>query len=157
MTKAEVPSRTGSLAGRLEDQRLTTGRGAFVSDHQRPGLAHACFARSMAACGRILALDVAKARSLPGVIAVFTAVDLDADGIPDLLTEIDPPRDDGGSAIKTPKPFLARDRVNYLGEPLALVVAESAALAADAAELVGIEIAELPVVVGKEAALAPGA
>jgi carbon-monoxide dehydrogenase large subunit len=137
--------------------RLTTGHGAFVSDHKRPGLAHACFARSMVACGRILAVDGAEARSLAGVIGVFTAADLEADGIPDLLTEIDPPRDDGGSSIKTPKPFLARDRVNYLGEPVAIVVAETAALAADAAEMVGVEIAEQPVVTGKEDALARGA
>ena len=157
MTKPEGPSRTGGLTGRIEDQRLTTGQGAFVTDHQRPGLAHACFARSMAACGQILALDVAQARSLPGVIGVFTAADLDADGIPDLLTEIDPPRDDGGSGVRTPRSFLARDRVRYLGEPVAIVVAESAALAGDAAEMVGIEIAEQPVVTGKEDALAPGA
>jgi carbon-monoxide dehydrogenase large subunit len=143
--------------GRLEDQRLTTGQGAYVTDHRRPGLAHACFARSMVACGRIRALDVDTARSGPGVIAVFTAADLDADGIPDLLTEIDPPRDDGGSGIRTPRPFLARDRVRFLGEPVAIVVAETAALAADAAELVGIEIAELPLVTGKEDALTPGA
>ena len=161
MTKPEVPSRTGRpsghIAGRFEDQRLTRGQGAFVSDHQRAGLAHACFARSMLASGRILALEFAKARSLAGVIGVFTAADLDADGIPDLLTEIDPPRDDGGAGIKTPKPFLARDQVRYLGEPVALVVAETPALAADAAEMVGIEIAEQPVVTGKENALAPGA
>ena len=157
MTKPEVPSRAGRIAGRIEDQRLTTGHGAFVSDHQRDDLAHACFARSMVACGRILALDVATAQSLAGVIGVFTAADLDADGIPDLLTEIDPPRDDGGLSIRTPKPFLARDRVNYLGEPVAIIVAETAALAADAAEMVGIEIAESPVVIGKEEALAPGA
>ena len=146
MTKPEVPSRavriSGRPAGRLEDQRLTTGKGAYVTDHRRPGLAHACFARSMVACGRILALDVARAQSLPGVIGVFTAADLDADGIPDLLTEIDPPRDDGGSSIKTPKPFLARGMVRYLGEPVAIVVAETAALAADAAEMVGVEIDE---------------
>ena len=150
MTKPEVPSRTG----RIEDQRLITGRGTFVADHQRPGLAHACFARSMVASGRIVALEVAKARSLRGVIGIFTAADLDADNIPDLLTEIDPPRDDGGSSIKTPKPFLARDRVRYLGEPLAIIVAETPALAADAAERVEVEIASLPVVVGQDDALA---
>ena len=153
MTKPEVPSR----AGRLEDIRLTTGQGAFVADHRRPGLTHACFARSMVACGQILALDVAKAQSLPGVIAVFTAANLDADGIPDLLTEIDPPRDDDGVGIKTPKPFLARDRVRYLGEPVAVVIAETPALAADAAAMVDIEIAESPVVTGEADALAPGA
>ncbi len=153
VTKPEVPSR----AGRLEDHRLMTGRGAFVTDHRRPGLAHACFARSMVACGRIVALEVAKARSLAGVIDVFTAADLDADGIPDLLTEIDPPRDDGGSAIRTPRALLAHGMVRHLGEPLAIIVAETPALAADAAALVGIEIASCPVVVGQEDALAPGA
>ncbi|HSG95680.1 MAG TPA: xanthine dehydrogenase family protein molybdopterin-binding subunit [Afifellaceae bacterium] len=149
----EVPSRTG----RFEDVRLTTGRGAFTADHRRPDLAHACFARSMVACGRIEAVDVNAAQSLAGVLAVYTAADLDADGIPDLLTEIDPPRDDGGLAIKTPRPFLARDRVRYLGEPVAIVIAESAALAADAAALVGIAIDDSPVVTAKEDALAPGA
>ncbi len=157
MTKPEVPNRTGGIAGRLEDDRLMRGRGAFVADARRPEMAYACFARSMVASGHILAIDADEARSAVGVIAVFTVADLDADGIPDLLTEIDPPRDDGGAGIKTPKPFLARERVCFLGEPVALVVAESAALAADAAEMVRVEIAELPAVTGKEDALAPDA
>ena len=161
MTQPEVPSCTGRSAGhpagRLEDQRLTTGQGAFVSDHRRPDLAHARFARCMAASGRIVSLNVEMAQAHPGVIAVLTAADLDDDGIADLMTEIDPPRDDGGASIRTPRPFLARDRVRYVGEPVAMVIAETAAVAADAAEMVAIEIDELPVVVGEADARAPGA
>ncbi|MGH6926578.1 MAG: xanthine dehydrogenase family protein molybdopterin-binding subunit, partial [Propylenella sp.] len=145
------------VRGRFEDRRLITGQGSFTADQRRDGLLHARFARAAIACGRLISIDVSAARSAPGVAAVFTADDLARDGILDLATDIDPPRDDGGKGFGTLRPFLARDRVRFVGEPIALVVAETAMAAADAAAFVAPDIQAEPAVVSRADALAPGA
>jgi carbon-monoxide dehydrogenase large subunit len=143
--------------GRFEDRRFTTGRGSFTGDRRRDGVLHARFVRAAIACGRLRSVDVSAARSAPGVVAVFTADDLARDGIFDLAADIDPPRDDGCSGFRTARPFLARERVRFVGEPLALVVAETAMAAADAAALVAPDIQAEPAIVSRADALAPGA
>jgi carbon-monoxide dehydrogenase large subunit len=143
--------------GRFEDLRLTTGRGSFTADLSRPGLLHARFVRAEIARGTLRSLDLSAARAAPGVAAIFTAADLDRDGISDLTTEIDPPREDGGKGFRTARAFLVRDRIRFVGEPVALVVAESAAAAEDAAGLVVAETEDAEPVLTRAAALAPGA
>lgn len=145
------------IPGRFEDWRLVTGHGSFTGDLRPERLLHARFARAAVARGRLRSVDVAAARSSPGVVAVFTAQDLASDGLPDLPAGIDPPRDDGGKAHAASRPFLARDHIRLVGEPIAMVVAESALAAADAADLVTVEVDEEPAVIGRANALAAGA
>ncbi len=142
---------------RFEDWRFITGHGRFTGDLRRDGLLHARFARSSVARGRLQSVDVTAAGSAPGVVAVFTVDDLVRDGLPDLPQDLVAPRDDGGQPFSAARPFLAREHVRFVGEPIALVVAESAMAAADAAELIAVEIDDGPPVIGRAAALAPGA
>ncbi|MGH3368029.1 MAG: xanthine dehydrogenase family protein molybdopterin-binding subunit [Nocardioidaceae bacterium] len=137
----------GTRVRRVEDAALITGASTFVGNLARDGLLHAEFVRSPLAHGRILGIDVGAAASAPGVIAVFTATDLSL------------PPHHGFIVLnpKLPRPPLATDRVRFVGEAVALVVAESKAAAVDAAELVDVDYDPLPAVVDAEAALAPGA
>ncbi len=141
----------GRPVRRIEDPPLLTGEGHFVADLTQPGLLHAVFVRSPLAHARILGIDVDKARSMPGVVTVITAENADMPDLVDLL------RIEG--LRKTPQPPLARDRVRFVGEPLAVVVAEHQALAEDAAEQLGtgLRLEPLPVVTDVESALATNA
>lgn len=138
---------------RREDGRLLTGAGTFAADLAVERMIHATFVRAQSPSGRIRSIDIAAALAAPGVVGVFTAEDLDADGIADLEAEVDPPRDDGGTTAAPPKPFLCRDAFHCLGEPLAVVVAESPEAAVDAAELVEVDYEELPFVADMTSAL----
>lgn len=142
---------------RREDERFLTGKGRYTGDLRAADMAHACFARTQSPSGRIAAIDIELARAAPGVIAVLTAADLDADNIPDLPPDGEPPRDDGGKATHTPRPILVRDIFRFQGEPYAMVVAETAQQAADAAELVAAEVEDMPSVVSMADALDVGA
>ncbi len=141
----------GQAIRRREDQALLTGRGCYVDDVTLPGMLHAFVVRSPVAHARLLSLDVSGAAGAPGVAAVFTAADLD--GVRPL------PGGEGlpPGAANPPYPVLASRKVLWAGQPVALVVAESPALAADAAELVEADYAELPAVTDPVAAAAPGA
>ncbi|HZS67622.1 MAG TPA: xanthine dehydrogenase family protein molybdopterin-binding subunit [Burkholderiales bacterium] len=144
------------LKGRLEDDRMLTGRGKYVSDWNLPGQAYGYFLRSDRAHADIVSLDAAAALAHPGVIAVITGEDIRAalKSLPCAL----PVKGRGGMELIHPgRPALAQGRVRFTGEPVALIVAESAAAAADAAELIDIEYRDRPAVVGKEQAVAPGA
>lgn len=145
------------MTRRREDRRFITGAGQFIADLHEDDLLHAYFLRSVVARGRIEAIDASEARALPGVAAVFLAADLEADGIAALAQDVQPPRDDGGKPAGTTRPFLARDEVRHLGEPIALIVAESLTVAEDAAELIDISYDELPCVTSQEQALQDGA
>ncbi|HSZ43347.1 MAG TPA: xanthine dehydrogenase family protein molybdopterin-binding subunit [Trebonia sp.] len=130
----------GEEIRRREDPALLTGRGQYVDDLTLPGMLHAFVVRSPVAHARIVAVDVAAARAVPGVVAVFTAADLA--GVKALPGgEGMPP-----GALNPPYPVLASEKVLWAGQPVALVVAESPALAVDAAELVMVDYAELPAV-----------
>jgi carbon-monoxide dehydrogenase large subunit len=151
----EKPDSAGRLVGRpmrrAEDARFVSGAGCFVDDFTRPGLCHAVVVRSAAAHARIVAIDARAARARPGVRAVLTAADLDDLGgpIPIRLAALP-------GFERFLQPPLARDRVRYVGEPLAVVVADGRAAAEDAAELVDVDLEALPPVVDVHAALADG-
>jgi carbon-monoxide dehydrogenase large subunit len=152
----------GASVKRTEDVRLLTGRGRYAEDWNAPGQAHAAFVRSPHAHADVVAVDAGAARAVEGVLGVFTGRDLAADGvgaIPTLLAER------GGSLrSRDGTPFaestwhpLAIDRVRHVGEPVAFVVATSAAAARDAAERVAVRYVERPAVVDAVAALAADA
>ena len=140
-TQAGFTRYTGSRVHRVEDDRLLRGRGTFVDDVVRPGMLHACFVRSHVARGRIVAIDVADALALPGVRAVFLAEDLNPAVHEQWHSQLGP------ASPETPRPPLAEGEVRFVGDPIALVVAEDRYIAEDACELVVVDIDPLPPVV----------
>src|SRR5687767_2500071 len=143
------------MKGRLEDHRMLTGRGRYVSDWNVPGQAYAHFLRSDRAHAEILSIDKQPALDHPGVLAVYTGEDMrELKSLPAALAV----KGRGGSELINPgRPALAQGRVRFAGDAVALVVAESAAAAQDAAELVAVDYQDLPAVVSAAQALAPGA
>ena len=140
---------------RREDPRLLTGQGNYTADATPPNIAVATFLRSPHAHAQIGAIDPTPARTIPGVIAVYTASDLtDVAPIPG---GIGFPRPDGGPAPKTDRPLLAGDRVRFVGEPVALIIAATRAAGLEAAEAIAVDYTALPVVTEPIAALASGA
>lgn len=129
----------GQAASRIEDQRLLVGKGRYSDDISLPGQAIAVLVRSPYAHAEIAGIDMTDARAAPGVLGVFTDSDLTADGIGDIPCLV-PVRGKGGSpTIRPPHPVLARGRVRHVGDPVAVVVAETQAQACDAAELVAVD------------------
>ena len=149
--------RVGERVRREEDLRLLTGRGRYVDDVAAPGAARGHVVRSPHAHARIASLDVAAAIAMPGVLAVLTGADLRRRGLGTLRPLVPRRRRDGTPAFVCPQPLLAQDRVRYVGDPVAFVVADTLSQAKDAAELILIDYEPLPAVVSAEAALAPGA
>ncbi len=142
--------------GRREDGRLVTGAGRYTADWNHPGQLHAAFLRTDRAHADILAIDTQVARAAPGVSAVLTASDMEAAGYNRGRSHV--PYKGRGEALKSPaSPALAKGRVRYVGEPVAIVVADTAHAAQDAAELIEVEYASLSAVTNARAALAPGA
>lgn len=141
---------TGQPTARLEDARLLLGRGRYVDDIVLPGQLYARFVRSPHAHARIIALDTAEAEKARGVAAVFTAKHT----LP--LGDIKPNWLIPGAVAKG-RPVLAHTTVRHVGEPVAAVIAQSAAAAADAAELVQVRYESLPAVLDPAAALAENA
>jgi carbon-monoxide dehydrogenase large subunit len=127
----------GQPVPRREDPRLLAGRGRYVDDVVLPGMMHAAFVRSPVARGTIRGIDAAAARELPGVAAVFTAADLNEPGRPFWKTMTGP---DG----EPPHRLLAEEDVRFVGDIVAMVVAESRYLAEDGADLVDVDIEPLP-------------
>ena len=147
----------GQNAARIEDQRLLTGTGCYTDDSVDPSTARAYILRSARAHAELSITSTDAARDAKGVIAVLTEKDLTADQIGDLpcLTELD--NRDGSKQAYTQWPALARDRVRFVGQPVALVIAETAAQACDAAELIEIDYRDLPVSIDTEATTDEGA
>jgi aerobic carbon-monoxide dehydrogenase large subunit len=145
-----APRHVGSSPRRREDPPLLRGEGRFLDDLAIDGAAHVVFVRSPHAHARIRGLDVAAARAAPGVLAVVTAADVDAFPPIGLVRGID-------GMVVPEMLFVAGDVVRCQGTPVAVVVAETAALAHDAASLVSVDWEALPGVAEPEAALAPGA
>ena len=141
---------------RNEDARLLTGRARFVDDVQLPGMLHAAFVRSEYAHARIRSLDVDAARRVPGVVAIYTAADLGDYLQPAPLLVPPPPIPDLVFHARTHL-ALAKDKVRYVGEPLAIVIAENRYIAEDAVREVVADMEPLDVVVDLEAAMADGA
>ncbi len=133
--------------------RHVRGAGRFVDDRSPPGLGPLVVLRSPVAHGRIRRLDAARAARGDGVLAVLTAADLAAAGIRPLATRAALTDTEDGTMADAPRPILAADRVHYVGEPIAAVVAESVAAALDAAEAIDLDLATAPAVVDVETAL----
>jgi aerobic carbon-monoxide dehydrogenase large subunit len=147
----------GQPVRREEDLRLLKGSGRYVDD-VRPAIeARGYVLRSPHAHARILAVDTRQAAQTPGVLAVLTAEDLRRRRLGTLMPGVRRRRRNGAPAFVCPQPLLAQDRVRYVGDPVAFVVAETLNQAKDAAELIEVEYEPLPAVVTAEAALAPGA
>ncbi|HKW54394.1 MAG TPA: xanthine dehydrogenase family protein molybdopterin-binding subunit [Stellaceae bacterium] len=148
-------STNGAWGGRVEDEALLRGRGRFAADAWDPGQTYACFVRSPHAFARIRAVDAGEARRAPGVLAVLTAADTASVGS---ISCPQPQKGRDGAALRVPhRPALAGERVLHAGEPVALVVAETAAAAQDAAELVDVAYDELSPAIDLRAAAADGA
>jgi carbon-monoxide dehydrogenase large subunit len=145
------PKIIGARIRRTEDPRLLTGLGSFVDDRQVAGVLHVAFRRSDQAHARIRAIDSAAARAAPGVAAAFTAADFEGAVNPLRATS----RMKGYYA--TPIRPLAHEKVRYVGEPVAGIVAESRYLAEDAAERIAIDFEPLPHVADPAEAVRPGA
>lgn len=146
-----------AFKGRREDQRLVTGQGRYTADWSFPGQLYAHFVRADRAHAVIRAVDTQAARKYPGVVAVYAGADVAGAGFKAPGTLVTYPGR-GGSQIKVPpRPVLARDRVRFVGEEVALVIAETLSAAQDAAELIGIDYDDLPVVAHPEDADKAGA
>lgn len=130
----------GTRVPRVEDARLLTGHGTYVDDITRPGMLHACFVRSPFAHARINSIDTSAALTLPGVHAVFTAADLNPD-VKEAWHAVA-----GKDMPDTPRPPLAEHEVKFVGDPVALVVAENRYVAEDAIELVDVDYDPLPAI-----------
>lgn len=147
----------GVRVSRREDLRLITGAGKYASDWSLPGQLYAHFLRSDRAHARILSIDTQEAANYPGVVRIYTGEDAVRAGFVRPMTMLTF-KGRGGIELRHPeRPALAHGRVRFVGEPIAMVVAESHLSAQDAAELVRVEYEDLPVVIDPEAALAPGA
>lgn len=133
-----TPRYAGTRAPRIEDKRLLTGHGTFVDDVQRPGMVHACFVRSPFARATINGIVASAALALPGVHAVFTAADLNPD-VKEAWHAVA-----GKDIPDTPRPPLAEGEVKFVGDPVALVIADSRYLAEDAVDLVDVDYTPLP-------------
>src|SRR3954468_11743012 len=147
----------GDRVRREEDFRLLTGRGRYVEDVPAMGAARAYVLRSPYAHARIVSLDAERAKAASGVLAVLTGADLRRRGLGTLRPLVPRRKRDGSAAFVCPQPLLAQDRVRYVGDPVAFVVAESLHQAKDAAEQIQVEYEPLPALATAEAALASGA
>ena len=129
-------SKIGDSPRRREDARFVTGGGAYLDDLPVAGLAHAVVLRAPHAHALIASIDTAAAAKAPGVLAVLTAADAEADGLKPLRPYVEANLQTGEPFAFAPQPLLAANKVRFAGEPVALIVAETHAPALDAAELV---------------------
>jgi carbon-monoxide dehydrogenase large subunit len=143
----------GAAVRRKEDFRFLTGQGTYTDDINRPGQLHAFLLRSPHAHAELGAIDTAAAKRAPGVAAVFTGADLQVGGLPCgwLVTS-----KDGKPMIEPPHPLLAQGKVRHVGDPVAVVIAETREQAKDAAELIDVSYKPLSAVVTSDAAIKPG-
>src|SRR5438552_7512818 len=136
----------GATVRRKEDQRFITGKGHYTADVDRPGQTHACFVRSPHAHARIKGIDAAAAKAMPGVLAVLTGADLAADKLGNLICGWMIHSKDGSAMKMAPHPALAQTKACHVGDPVAVVIAETPAQARDAAEKVEVDYEMLPAV-----------
>src|SRR5688500_18332741 len=129
---------------RREDFRLVTGDGCYTADWNLPNQLHAVFLRADRAHAEIVRLDAAPALAHPGVKAVYTGADAREAGFKSIPNVVNYPGKDGQQLRKPFHPVLAMGRVRYVGEPIAMIVAETAAIAEDARDLVEIDYRDLP-------------
>jgi carbon-monoxide dehydrogenase large subunit len=155
----------GKPLPRKEDQRLVTGKGRFTDDFNLDGQVYAVMVRSPYPHARIVAIDAARAKAMPGVCGVFTGADCAADRLspiphdplPKTKFDMKLTGPGGGAVFIGPHLLLPPDKARHVGEAVAMVVAETKAAAMDAAEAVEVQYEELPFVLHSEAAMQPGA
>src|SRR5882672_5014662 len=145
----------GQPVRRTEDPKLVRGEGRYTDDGNVPGQAYAVMVRSTVAHGVIRAIDITSAKKMPGVRAVLTGTDLAAYG--GLKCNLPLKNRDGSPLRYKPRPALPTDKVRYVGDPVACVVADTIAQAKDAAEAVVLDIEPLPAVMSAREAAKPGA
>ncbi len=145
----------GQPVRRSEDPKLVRGEGCYTDDLSRAGQAYAVMVRGRDAHGTIRSIDTAAAKAMPGVLAVCTAADLSAYG--PLKCNLPLKNRDGSPMRYTPRPALAGDKVRFVGDPVACVIAETIAQAKDAAEAVTVDVEPLPVVLKPADAVKSGA
>ena len=146
-----------NIKGRLEDERMLTGRGRYVSDWALPNQAYGHFLRSDRPHAKIVSIDAAAALAMPGVIAVITGAELAVAGLKPIPVAAPFKWRDGSEQRPASRLCLAHEVVRHVGEPVALVVAETMAQAQDAAEALAVDYEELPAVITAEQALEQGA
>jgi carbon-monoxide dehydrogenase large subunit len=147
----------GQPVPRKEDPILLRGEGRYTDDLALEGQLYAAFVRSPHAHGVLNGIDLSAAQAMKGVVAIYTGADLDGQGYGPLRCQIDLPNRDGTPIRKPLRMALATDKVRFVGDPVAVVVARTAVQARDAAEAVGLDIDVLPAVISGEEALAPDA
>jgi aerobic carbon-monoxide dehydrogenase large subunit len=147
----------GAAVRRKEDQRFITGKGHYTDDINRPGQTYAYFVRSPHAHATIKSIDSNQASSMPGVLAVLTGAELAADKIGNLICGWMIHSKDGSPMKMAPHPALANSKVCHVGDPVAVVIAETLAQARDAGEKVNVNYGELPAIIDPAQAQRPGA
>jgi carbon-monoxide dehydrogenase large subunit len=147
----------GASVRRKEDARFLNGRGHYTDDINRPGQLHAYVKRSDRPHAKINGIDTGAAAKAPGVAAVFTGADMAAESIGGLPCGWQIHSKDGSPMAEPPHPVIAVGKVRHVGDPVAVVIAETKQQAKDAAELISIDYSDLPGVATMAAALAPGA
>src|SRR5271165_5748810 len=147
----------GQPVTRLEDARLLKGKGRYQDDANLPGQLHAVFLRSPHAHAAIRSIETSAAAAAPGVHAVYTGADYAADGLAMPKAAMPRKKVDGSPMFAPQRPALVIDRARYVGDPVAMVIAETPAQAKDAAELVVVDYDPLPSVTSVAAAAEPGA
>jgi len=147
----------GQAVRRKEDVRFITGAGRYVDDETHPGQVYAAFVRSPHAHARIARVDIAAAKRVPGVLAVYTSADVKAAKLGTIKCVAPLKNRDGSNYFNPGRPLLAEGKVRHVGDPVALVIAESLAAAKDAAELVEVAYDVLPAVIDPAEAVKQGA
>ena len=147
----------GQGVPRFEDPRLVRGGGRYIDDVVYPGMAFGVVLRSPHGHAKILSIKTDNAKAAPGVLTVITAADWKKAGLGELPSHAGLKRRDGSPMFKAAYPVLAEDRVRWVGDPVAFVVAETTAQANDAAEMIEVDYEPLPAVVSTAKATEPGA
>ncbi|HVA12344.1 MAG TPA: xanthine dehydrogenase family protein molybdopterin-binding subunit [Stellaceae bacterium] len=147
----------GQAVRRREDVRFVTGAGQYVDDRRAPRQVYVAFLRSPHAHARVDAIDTSAAKTAPGVLAVYTGAEVTAAGLGSIKCVAPLKNRDGTNFFNPGRPLLALGKVRHVGDPVALVVAESLAAAKDAVELIAVDYTPLPAVIDPAAAVKPGA
>src|SRR4029453_2183358 len=147
----------GQPVVRKEDDTLVRGKGKYTDDMNLPGQAYAVIVRSTHAHGVLKKVDTAAAKTMPGVLGVWTGEDMVAAGYGNFVSRMPLKSKDGTPLLQSNKPILAVGKVRFVGDPIAVVVAETLAQARDAAEAVEVDIDALPAVTRAADAIKPGA
>ncbi len=147
----------GASVRRKEDHRFLSGRGSYTDDINRPGQLYAAIHRADRPHAKIGGIDTAAAAAAPGVVAVYTGADMQADGVGGVPCGWQVHNKDGSPMAEPPHPVLAAGKVRHVGDPVAVVIAETRQQAKNAAELLAIDYEDLPAIAAVRDAVAPGA